>query len=160
MFHILVVCTGNICRSPMAEGLLKGRMPLDLVHRVTVSSAGTRAVHGHPPSENAVEAMSLNGFYIDRHRARQLTRDMIKEADLIVAMEKRHLKEIRRMHGWGKSPAQLIGEFGHLPGSQEIDDPIGEPLQVYEACIERLRPCVDGIIEWLNENLPPEEGST
>lgn len=157
MYHILVVCTGNICRSPMAEGLLKGRMPLDLEDRVSVSSAGTHAMHGHPPAGNAVEAMALNGYAIERHRARQLTREIVKGVDLVVAMEKEHLKEIKRLRGWGKTPVCLIGEFGLPAGEEEIDDPIGKALPAYEACIERLRPCIDGIIEWLNQNLPSEE---
>lgn len=157
MFHILVVCTGNICRSPMAEGLLKGRMPLDLEDRVAVSSAGTHAMHGHPPASNAVEAMALNGYSIQRHRARQLTRDMVKNAHLVVAMEKEHLKEIKRLRGWSKTTVYLIGEFGLPEGEEEIADPIGEPLPVYQTCIERLRPCIDGIIEWLNQNLPSED---
>lgn len=137
----------------MAEGLLKGRMPLDLEDRVNVSSAGTNALHGYPPAGNAMEAMTLNGYSIQGHRARQLTREMIKSADLIVAMEKEHLKEIKRLRGWGKTTACLIGEFGLPTGDKEIADPIGEPIPVYQACIERLRPCIDGIIEWLNQNL-------
>lgn len=157
MFQILVVCTGNICRSPMAEGLLKGRMPLDLEDRVAVSSAGTHAMHGHPPASDAIEAMDLYGYSIQRHRARQLTRNMVKNADLVVAMENEHLKEIKRLRGWSKTTLHLIGEFGLPEGEEEIADPIGEALPAYQACIERLRPCIDGIIEWLNQqNLPPE----
>jgi protein-tyrosine phosphatase len=160
MFQILFVCTGNICRSPMAEGLLKGRMPLDLIDRVAISSAGTHAVVGRPAEDKAREVMAMKGFHIDQHRARQVTREMIKQADLLLVMEKGHLKEIRRLQGWGKSPARLIGEFGLPSGQQEIYDPYGEPLPRYEACYARLRPCVDGIIEWLNKTLAPGSGAT
>ena len=158
MYRIIVVCTGNICRSPMAEGLLKNRMPETLKGRMEVSSAGTYGLQGHPASDNAVRAMALIGIDCARHRARQLTRQMLEEADLLVAMEKYHLREIKRLSGKRKPDARLIGEFGLPTGKQEIDDPYGRSLSVYKACVQRLIPCVDGIIEWLGHHLPTEKG--
>ena len=158
MYRIIVVCTGNICRSPMAEGLIQNRMPLDLKGRVEVSSAGTYGVQGHPASDNAVKAMALMGIDFTRHRARQLTRLMLEEADLVLAMEKYHLKEIKRLSIKSTPDVRLIGAFGLPPGQQEIDDPYGTPLSVYKSCIQRLIPCVDGLIEWLGQHLPLEDG--
>lgn len=157
MYHVLFVCTGNICRSPMAAGLLENRLPLDLVDRVTVSSAGTHGLHGQLATANAIRAMAEAGFDIRAHRGRQLTRAMTRRADLIVAMEKVHLKEIKRVHGWGKLNARLLGEFGLPAGEQEIEDPIGQPLRAYQSCLKRLRPCIDGLIEWFNDHLLADE---
>jgi protein-tyrosine-phosphatase len=157
MYHIVVVCTGNICRSPMAAGLLEHRLPLDVMDRVTVGSAGTCGMHGQVATENAVKAMADLGFDITAHRARRLTRELTRGADLIVAMEKVHLKEIKRIYGWGRPNARLLGEFGLPSESREIEDPIGQPLHAYQACLERLRPCIDGLIEWLNDHLDADK---
>jgi protein-tyrosine-phosphatase len=157
MYHVLVVCTGNICRSPMAAGLLENRLPMDLADHGTVCSAGTHGLHGQLATENAIKAMAEAGFDIRAHRARQLTRELTRRADLIVAMEKVHLKEIKRVHGWSKPNARLLGEFGLPAGEQEIEDPIGQPLHAYQTCLQRLRPCIDGLIEWLNDHISSDE---
>jgi protein-tyrosine-phosphatase len=141
----------------MAEGLLQHRLPLEMRDRVEVGSAGTYGLQGHPASDNAVKAMALMGIKIAHHRARQLTRPMLEHADLVVAMEKPHLKEIRRLSTRGMSDARLIGKFGLPAGQQEIDDPYGSPLSVYKDCIQRLIPCVDGLIEWLGQHLPMDD---
>jgi protein-tyrosine phosphatase len=155
MFEILVVCTGNICRSPMAEGLLKHVLPPNLRDRIAVSSAGTYALHGNQPAPHAVEVMAQWGVDIGGHRARQVSRDMLSRADLTLAMEKSHVQVLRKMLLWKKPPIRLLSEFNPQNSPRDapdIEDPYGGPLAQYQACLRTLRPCIDGLVDWLTEN--------
>ena len=93
--RVLIVCVGNICRSPMAEGLLRARIR----HRpgFQVSSAGVGALVGHPADPLAVELMAARGIDITGHRARQVTQEMLAAVDLVLVMEKGHQDEVHRM---------------------------------------------------------------
>jgi protein-tyrosine-phosphatase len=150
MFEILMVCTGNICRSPMAAGLLRHLLPSHLQRHITVSSAGTHALHGHQAEPLAVAAMSRLGIDISDHRARQLTRDIVRRAGIILAMEQFHLDEVRRMLLWSKSHAKLLTDFGSLPEETEVQDPYGGPLESYLLCLQVLRPCIEALIDELD----------
>lgn len=149
MYEILMVCTGNICRSPMAEGLLKHLLPPELKSQVNIRSAGTHGLHGHQAEPNAVAAMAHWGIDIGSHRARLLTYDMIRQADLILAMEKAHLEAIRGMSLFARPDARLLTHFGPSHLSSEIADPYGAPLEAYQECLQILRPCINGVIRWL-----------
>ena len=86
--HILVVCVGNICRSPMAEALLKSALRGQ--EGITVESAGLGALGGQPASDYSIELMEERGVDIKDHRARQIHPDMVREADLVLVMEPGH----------------------------------------------------------------------
>ena len=88
--NILVVCIGNICRSPMAEGLLKHALVACNKDGCTVSSAGLSALTGHPPDPKACQLMIEKGIDISYYRACQLNKEMIRKADLILVMESAH----------------------------------------------------------------------
>ena len=90
--HILVVCVGNICRSPMAEALL--RDALREQQDITVESAGLGALVDHPASEHAVDLMHERGLDITSHRAQQITPELIAQADLVLVMESGHRRAI------------------------------------------------------------------
>jgi protein-tyrosine phosphatase len=143
---ILVVCTGNICRSPMAAYLLKHLLPEVLRDRVDIGSAGTYALHGHRATEPAVQVMAEAGIDLGSHRARQITGEMVRQAGLILVMERMHLDMVQRMRLWGKPRAKLLGEYGPRPESPEIEDPYGLPLETYRACLNHIRPCIEGVI--------------
>lgn len=153
MFHVMMVCTGNICRSPMAAGLLAHYLPVDLKERVEVTSAGTSALHGHQAQEHAIEAMGLLGVDIAHHRARQLTREIARSADLILTMEAAHLSWVKRTLGWRQAKPRLLMEFDHQSPTGDIRDPYGEPLEAYQRCLQTLRPCIKGTILWLGNNI-------
>ena len=89
---ILVVCVGNICRSPTAERLLKQALP----HK-TISSAGISALAGHAADDTATAVADQNGVSLEGHVARQLTREMCQQHDLILVMEQKHMEAVSRI---------------------------------------------------------------
>jgi len=153
MYKILVVCTGNICRSPMAAGLLHHYLPNYLKTRVEVTSAGTHALHGNQAAEHALTAMDEIGVDIHPHRARQVTKVMARESDLILTMEATHATVVKRLIGWRQNRPRLISEFNPQTSAHDIQDPYGRPLKAYEECIRTLRPCIKGVILWLGSTL-------
>nr|WP_162458581.1 low molecular weight phosphatase family protein [Pseudactinotalea suaedae] len=89
------MCTGNVCRSPQAAGLLRARLPLllgpDVTDLLTIESAGTRGLEGSPLDDQAAgEAVRMGVFDVDAHRARQLTRSLVERADLVLGLERAH----------------------------------------------------------------------
>jgi protein-tyrosine phosphatase len=155
MFTILVVCTGNICRSPMAEGLLRGALPRNLRERVEVRSAGTYAMHGNAATPEAVAAAAHFGVDIASHRARLLNKEMILSADLILAMEHHHLKTIKSAFLFQRTPVRLLGSFGPQGSPEEIDDPYGEPLEAYLRAAKRILACLPGAIQEITKRVKP-----
>ncbi|MBC7231202.1 MAG: hypothetical protein H5T74_12530 [Actinobacteria bacterium] len=100
MIDILFVCTGNMCRSPMAEALFQERLRRDYPHLepfVLAHSAGTSAVEGNPATSSAVQTMDLWGIDLESHRASELTPGLLRGADLVVVMAREHLLSIGRL---------------------------------------------------------------
>src|SRR5467141_2912748 len=133
--HVLFVCTGNICRSPLASSLLERALKergLDL----TVSSAGTGAWDGAPASEGAYLVGLERGLDLSGHRARLLTRELVDQADLILTMARHHRARVDELGGEGR--VFVLGEYAGREGdSAEISDPFGGDLDVYrDTCVE------------------------
>lgn len=152
-FDVLMVCTGNICRSPMAAALLRHRLPPALQGRVVVGSAGTHALHGHQAEPFAVQTMAALGIDLRDHRARHLTREMVRRADLILAMEQAHVDTIRQMLAWSPRDVQLLNNFNPLADGPEVRDPYCSPLEDYKICLETLEPSIAGVIAHLKARL-------
>ncbi len=139
--RVLLICTGNLCRSPMAQGLARhmlaereGCDPALLErHGIGVSSAGTGAPSGIPPSDNAVETMRKRGIDIGDHRSRPMTVDALLAADYIWVMTRGHLESVRRVAPEVADRAALID-----PDGQDVRDPIGGDLNAYEACAAHI----------------------
>ena len=148
-----MVCTGNICRSPMAEGLLVHLLPESLKSRVTVSSAGTYGLHGNLADPFAVKAAASHGADIGYHRARILTAKMIRAADLVLGMEQYHLDEINRLLIFRCKYARLLGSFDPRRKDLEIDDPYGLDFDAYEITAEVIRACMPGLINHIQEQV-------
>jgi len=149
--HILVVCTGNICRSPMAEGLLKHKLFETFKDRVTVSSAGTDALHGNWATDLAITAMQGYGIDISSHRARRLNRQMVSEAGLILAMEQYHLKIIRSLRRFVNAKSFLLTEFDKFRTPYDVPDPIGGDLDLYIESAQLINECLEGVNTYLKE---------
>lgn len=143
--HVLIVCSGNICRSPMAEGLLKALLPPELEGVVQVTSAGTLALHGNRAEPNAILAMAKRGIDISAHRARLLSGALVGAADRIVVMEPQHARAVRRASFGARRRVALLSSYGPNRKLRSIPDPIGAPLSTYEACARLMEPCLEGL---------------
>ncbi|MND62934.1 low molecular weight protein-tyrosine-phosphatase Wzb [Lelliottia amnigena] len=126
MFNkILVVCVGNICRSPTAERLLKNYQP-----NLIVESAGLGALVGKGADERAMSVAQAHNLSLDGHVARQVSGRMCRDYDLILAMEKRHIHALCELAPEMRGKVML---FGHWDGEREIPDPYRKSREAFEA---------------------------
>jgi len=147
---ILVVCTGNICRSPMAEGLLWHMLPKGWASKMHIHSAGTHGLDDQPAAPFAIEAAAEMGVDISGHRARSLDREMVSQADLILVMEPFHREIVARAVPLEESDRiRLLADFETPRQSETIDDPYNHSLKVYRACLSRIRDCLEGVLPYL-----------
>ncbi len=127
--HILVVCTGNICRSPMAEGFLREELADRDIKSLSVSSCGVAAWDGNPATVEAVEAMGERGIDIGGHAARRLAGWMLDETDLVLAMAVEHREAVVRMNPDALDRAftikELVAVLDQLPRALS-DDPAAQ----------------------------------
>ena len=131
MFNkILVVCVGNICRSPTAERLLRRYQP-----ELTVESAGLGALVGKGADATAIDVAQANDLSLEGHVARQLTGRLCREYDLILAMEKRHIHTLCEMAPEMRGKVML---FGHWDNEREIPDPYRKSREAFEAVYSLL----------------------
>ena len=121
---VLVVCIGNICRSPTGERLFKRALP-DL----DVRSAGLGALVGHAADRMASEVAAAQGLSLEGHQAQQLTAEMCRQADLILVMEKRHIEQVNRIDPAARGKTMLLG---HWLNQKEIADPYRKSREAFE----------------------------
>jgi protein-tyrosine phosphatase len=131
--RILVLCTGNICRSPMAEALLRQRMAA-LGRELEVRSAGVGALRNYPADEPARELMQARGLDISPHRAQQVTPELARWADLILVMESQQRDAMVDIDPTARGKTYLLG---HWIG-QEVPDPYQQPEQVYTRALSLI----------------------
>ncbi|WP_028079951.1 low molecular weight protein-tyrosine-phosphatase [Solimonas soli] len=143
MFNrIIVVCTGNICRSPIAEGLLKERLK---DRRVDICSAGTGALVGWPADPLAVEVAADHGLDISAHRAQQATLPLLSAMDLVLTLDQGHSEWINTRY------PQLRGRVHKLMKWRENVD-VADPYRQPKAAFERAWTDIDaGIGDWLKK---------
>jgi protein-tyrosine phosphatase len=130
--NVLVVCVGNICRSPMAEAILQDALKGD--SGVTVSSAGLGALVGYPADEHAVTLMNERGLDLAGHKARQLNSELINESDLILVLEAGHKKVIDSNEPTARGKVYRLGEWQ----DQDIPDPYRKPKAAFEDALELI----------------------
>lgn len=150
--HLLFVCTGNTCRSPMAETIARAKAAARGWDRVEVRSAGAGAMPGAPATREAVDAAAERGLDLTAHRATLLTREEVAWADLILAMSPQHVARATELGAGGRAAllASYAGEGGR--GGGTVPDPIGGTYEEYVETYRRL----EELIERLFERLEPE----
>ncbi|HHQ4313998.1 TPA: protein tyrosine phosphatase [Serratia fonticola] len=127
---ILVVCVGNICRSPTGEYLLK-----QCVKNKKIDSAGLSALVGKEADDTAKEVANKHGLSLDKHIARQLTAEMCHEYSLILVMEKRHIDSVCRLAPEVRGKTML---FGHWLEQKEVPDPYRKSREAFEFVYDLL----------------------
>ena len=153
-FNILFVCTGNTCRSPLAEVLTRHALEKRGWNHVRVDSAGTSAVWGAPASEGSLYAAEMSGLDLSGHRSQPLTYELIEKADIILGMTASHVAAVEAMGGEGR--VSLVTEFMEGVGSGEaVRDPLGGPPEEYAEVSDRISLAVEALLKRLEPILSP-----
>ncbi|MDR3591058.1 MAG: low molecular weight protein arginine phosphatase [Negativicutes bacterium] len=157
MLRILLICTGNTCRSPMAEVFLQEKVKKGgLADRIKVLSAGLYAGGESPASPGARAAAARRGLDLAGHRSRQLLPEYVQAADLVLTMTQSHKSAVKALAPEAAGKVYSLGEYAGAPG--DVPDPFGSGYEEYEACAvvieELLNKAWDKIVALAGESDP------
>jgi protein-tyrosine-phosphatase len=150
---VVTVCTANICRSPMAEALLRHALAAqpEPLRSIKVVSAGVAARAGDTISANSVTALKKVGIDLASHRSQPLTDELVRRADLVLCMTEGHLAAILANVSPTPRHVFLFRDFLPAGAEREIGDPFGGSLPLYEACRDEMVEAVPSIVEHLRQ---------
>lgn len=151
--HIIVVCTANICRSPMGERLLAHALAAEEapLNQLQVISAGIAAQNGQAPSPNSVQAMRSVGLDLNDHRSRQIDDGMLQRAFAIFCMTETHRALLQAYFDELPAHLYLFRELMPAGSPKEIPDPYGGPLPEYETCRDSMVEAVPSLLNFLRQ---------
>ena len=155
MYRVLFVCTGNICRSPTAEGVFRAVVDAEgLTHAIAADSAGTGGWHvGELPDSRAMEAALERGYDLGDQRARQVGRDDFALFELIVAMDRGHLRDLARMCPKGDDHRlRLFLDFAPQFGVRDVPDPYYGGEDGFESVLDMAEAGARGILGHIRDN--------
>jgi len=148
MSGIVFVCTGNICRSPMAEGILRHRLEAEDIQGIGVSSMGVSGLDHFPATEPAQQACEEHGIDISGHRSRAIIGEEIQDADWVFCMEPGHQKFLNTYFPWHKDQFALLAAWPDKPNRKSIvPDPMGRPIDYYRDVYDQIAGHIDRIFD-------------
>ena len=155
MKTVLFVCTGNVCRSPMAEGIFRRAVQARGDYRVF--SAGLGAMEGQPPSTFAVQAVKELGIDISNQRSRMLTPELVYQADYIFGMTHSHIDTVMMLYPLAAEKTFLLREFDETLDhfEKDISDPIGGSYETYLNCRDQIEQGIASLLRFMEQGQPP-----
>lgn len=151
-YRILLVCSGNTCRSPMAGAILRDLLAQRAGQRAAtfvVETAGTDAYPGQQANAEAIAVMREQGLDLGGHLTRRLDAAMVAEADLILTMDRSHKQAVLRLHPRAAEKTFTLFEYAHSEPGKDVEDPFGRGREVYRATAAELRRALAAVVDKL-----------
>lgn len=145
---IVFVCTGNICRSPIAEYVMRHR--LGDRTQWGVASAGVFATEGAPASQGAVQALADSNIDASQHRSQMLTDELVESATLLAVMTDNHKRQVLSYFPNAESKVYCLTEFGVGTSAEDVADPIGQSLSVYRDTYQQIDGALSDLLLYMN----------